>query len=728
MKKLYFNLLCLLFVIFIIYCFTRTEGFFTIDTSQICVTDTAGAITCDGSTVRDQGEVGQQGHVCISGDTTGYTLVDSDPNFNLHSGVSFNMGSNFDCDPSTHERFDANIPPLATPCIAHNGEISLSGCIEKCPQTTQTGFNTVSSASLLPSVPEGKTPLQGVTCSSASLLPATNACYERDHTGALNINRTITSPGACESVHGNIWYVGGQDADLEAVCHNRSDGVDNVQPYQIIGCEEGCLQRRQSQNKQDYITTPNEDQQDVTEHGDNREVIYIGDDQISGTNDPYIVTENNLASDGSFDVQTQCNQSVTTSTGTVSFDHPFAADDLVAQRCDLNVDTSDINLHKESRRYSVDGCYPSCADSDRCSDMLFSYPVGTPAPDLVTFKANLWAAYQAGESPIADDKENEFKEKIYYYRKFRHGGQDHIEAQFKCAADDCEFVDASLEAAVQSLGADASRTRIVAIERGIDVTAIDAAVASLGNFATLYDFNAAVGLSRVGSELADGQIDISQRIKKWVIGRSGTCETECRYNFGPLSKCVDDEQWRVTTMDTMRDKLAEGNRDTRTKYKMNPANPDFECYTEGELRAMYQDDDGNFIGVNEMTGSWNIPGAARGTGANGVNPLADGETSPPVIITINDNTMPNIDQTGKAICWHQSRTAGDAAQPDICNKTLDNYNTQAKKLCQCYVPRADICRRSIGSWDALSSSDDGESGVPASCAPPDTWEPWQEPP
>jgi hypothetical protein len=571
--------------------------------------------------------------------------------------------------------------------------------------------------------------LTGVTCGSANLLPATSKCYRRDGT----INAAISAEGSCTGE--NTWFSSAADeGGLQAVCHNRLDIASGrpVEDYKIIGCEEGCLTRSSGNSKQDYITGPSEpDTGGATVQGDNREVIYINDQKIPATQDPYVSTETELAAGGTFNVTATCG-TVTESDGTsVTFSEPFGPVDTAACNLDPNSQGSD---HLESRRYSVKGCYPTCPPDERCINMLFSYSVGAPVPELDPFKEQLLQQYIVNTTTsLTGVEQQQFKDQIYYYRKFRHDGLDHIEAQFKCADADCEFADASIDAAITALGGTASQARIMATERGMDV-AIDAAIADLNsfspNFASLYDFSAAMGLGRDGSELASGPIDISQRIKKWVISSADiSCEQTCGINFGPSSRCVDDELWGVTNFTDMAEKLAEANIETKANYKAD-ATPDFECYRPGEINGPGGLYDG--ASLTEMTDSWKaLPGAPHGAdqqlGSVGVNPLDDGEVSPPIILTMADNVMPSLEPSGKGLCWWQSVSAGNEIKPEICTKRLHHYETQARKLCQCYVPRVDICRRGSNYRDALSGSDNGDIETPASCAAPNTWEPWQEP-
>jgi hypothetical protein len=698
MKKLYFNLLCLLFVIFIIYCFTRKEGFLTIDASQMCVTDAAGAITCDGSTINDEGTVGQQGHLCVlPGDTTGYIINTSDSDYNMYSGAGFNPGSSFACDVS-HEREDPNRAPVAIPCFAHNGPIILNGCVSKCQQDPSLPGKYGGGATLPSSISDGLTPLPGVICDSANLLPATNKCYQRDGT----INTAITTETACTG--DNTWFSGGE---LQAVCHNRSDIATGqpVEDYKIIGCEEGCLTRNSGNHKQDYITGPNEpDTGGGTAQGDNREVIYINNQKIPATQDPYDVSgETVLAAGGTFNVAATCG-TVAQSDGTsVSFAAPFGP--VVTEACNLDP-TSDGSPHFESRRYSVSGCYPTCPADERCINMLFSYSVGTPAPELDPFKEQLLQQYIANTTTaLTATEQQQFKDQIYYYRKYRHDGQDHIEAQFKCADADCQFADASIDAAITSLGGTASQIGVLAAERGMVASFIDMALGLYGDDTTMYDIQAAAGKDRTGNDAWD-PFDTTafalQKMKliKWVVGGAGynNCNQICETAYN--GKCVDDAAWGVNSrgrMAQLLDGTAVGTNttsqgallDTLETSMALPAGLAADAsLTEGGRLSSARERDGPPVFRRDMTSSgWIAHPMAQDT-AGSVNP---------------------------DICTHRYRL-----NPNGSGSNRD------RKLCKCYVPRKDICRADSGL--IASSTDIGGDRAAADC--PEAghdWVEWVEP-
>ena len=744
MKKQYFNLLCLLLVIFIFYCFSQIEGFLTIDAGNLCISDATGVgPTCEGSTITDMGGRGPQGHVCrLPGSMTGYNLIDSEAN--LNSGVSFDPGDSFDCDTSTHERLDPLIPPTATPCFSHNGEIGMHGCIEQCSMDpNSTGFNTA--ATTLPArVPDGIHSLPGVSCSSASLLPATNSCYGPD---GIIIN-SISTQAACETATGNTWYVGGAGVELQAVCHGRSDEAQGgpIQPYKIIGCEEGCFRRGGAGDKPNYITAANEDQPTITSHGEHREVIYIGDEQISGQNDPYEITENgSMKSDDSFNVTPTCSQSVTTSNGIIAFDSPFAAP--VAQKCNLSVSASGSD-HLESRRYSVSGCYPQCSDSDRCINMIFTYPSGE-APGHAEFQNQLLASYieNGGQLGTQEGADQEFKDNIYYYRKYRHEGVDHIEAQFKCVGDTCEFVDATLEAAVHSLGGDASRIRILATERGLDLTAIDEAIATIGDSTTLYDIQAAAGLDREGNPLSVPLVAGHLRQRRWVLGgtEDTNCNETCINNYGRNSKCVDDAAWEAGNITQINKYLTgtDGNNLLNSVFGTGALNGNSVSSSVDPARALRNDPSQSEFPCHtgqEIADKWfsgSRSDAASDSRYPGVNPQAN---APPVILT---STAVVSNGIGGEICRWQPSNEYHTVVPNICTTSADKSNlgndivntahshSSARQLCQCYVSRQDICRARNGEAGPKVSSvggfesDEGLDG--STCGGNLIWDPWVEP-
>ena len=743
MKKQYFHLLCLLLGVLIFYCFSQIDGFLTIDAGNLCISDdTGGGPTCEGSTITDMGGRGPQGHVCqLPGSTTGYNLIVSEAN--LNSGVSFNPGDSFDCDTSTHERLDPLIPPTATPCFSHNGEIGMHGCIEQCPiDPNSTGFNTTTTT-LPASVPNGTHDLQGVSCSAASI-PATNSCYGPD---GIIINSITTQP-ACDRTPGNTWYVGGAGTELQAVCHSRSDAGQGgpVQPYKIIGCEEGCFRRGGAGDKPNYITSLNDDEATITSHGEHREVIYIGEEQISGQNDPYEITEVSMKPDNSFDVTPTCSQSVTTSNGSIAFDSPFA--DPVAQKCNLAVGTFGSD-HLESRRYSVSGCYPQCSDSDRCINMIFTYPSGD-APGHDEFKTQLLASYieNGGQLGTQGNAEQEFKNDIYYYRKYRHDGVDHIEAQFKCVGDTCEFVDATLEAAVHSLGGDAVlRIAALATERGLDQTAIDQAIAIIGDSTTLYDIQAAAGLNREGNPFAVPLVAGHLRQRRWALGdqEDTNCNETCVNNYGSNSKCVDDAPWEAGNIAQINKYLTgtDGNNILNSVFGTGALNDNSVSSSVDPARALRNDPSQNEFPCHtgdEIASKWfsgSRSDAASDSRYPGVNPQAN---APPVILTSTDLVTSGI---GGEICRWQPSTERNIVVPEICTTSADKSNlgndivntpashSSARQLCQCYVSRQDICRARNGVAGPIASSvggfesDEGLDG--STCTGNLIWDPWEEP-
>lgn len=429
MKKHHFNILCLLLIIFIMYCFTRTEGFLTIDTSQMCAVAGSGAVAgdvvCDRSSISDSGSTTAQGHLCVmptDGSAAAYMLSDAD--VNMYSGT-FNPGANFGCS-NGYEQNDPAVPPTATECSSHGGEINLSGCVPKCPAPPSTGFN----GNLPAYAPGGTSDLMGISCSSSSSIPATNACYDSDG----RINHSITRSDRCNA-DGNHWYTGGAGVALKAVCDNSgADTGGAVLPYHIIGCEESCFSR--TSQTENYFNA------DPTLSG---EIIYIREngqppELISGSQDPYNVVETGLSPSIDFSVSATCrSRPINLNSGnTVTFQSPFTTTPTV-QPCDFNL--GDVSV---SRRYSVSGCYPECSDTQRCINLQFNYEAGT-APDFTNFKEELLASYQSNTgTPLDADQESEFKENIYYYRKYRSGDQEYIEAQFRCESDNCEFMNSAL--------------------------------------------------------------------------------------------------------------------------------------------------------------------------------------------------------------------------------------------------------------------------------------------
>jgi len=389
---------------------------------------------------------------------------------------------------------------IATACHTHNGPITFSGCRQKCvePPGTYTEKGINGPPNLLPALMRsGTIDLNpNLHCDSESMYPASSACF-----GESGIIPGHDS-GTCATA-GNVWFEGG--GPLRARCINSDMATGAIPDYQIIGCEEGCRSRIDSDGSgsQPYITygseTPSEIISNDRLYGSNRETIFIGDEQLSGVDsDPYNVTEGTGSRNpGSFSVTATCDSVTTADNVQVQFDTPFSnvsthrcspqdtdyisslgpptcsgSVDDQGNACALNTDntacqvpTGDcvfsgdgINTHLKDRRYAVSGCYPSCDVTERCINMKFQYDEGQ-GPDHDAFKLNMKERYQNILSVSDADKTaeeigvlgDEFSDSIYYYRKYRHRApgsgtaSDYIEAQLKCTNDECEFINSEME-------------------------------------------------------------------------------------------------------------------------------------------------------------------------------------------------------------------------------------------------------------------------------------------
>ena len=443
----YINFICILLICFLLYCFNQKEGFLTIDLTQFSTVtsmpDCDPALnpeSCD-FTYSDSGATDSRGHLCsLPSDYSAYTW-DRGANESLYSEDM--TLPNLACQ-ADYELVSGAISEGV--CRAHGQPFTLEGCIEKCPKPSELGGLTGAS-SLPPKVNNGTHDIPTTQCDGISMYPATNSCY-----GPNGIIAGIQSETGCHQNNtDNEWYVGGSQQPLKARCRNREDtSLGNpVQSYQIIGCEEGCLKRGGGgEGVQRYITFPgptgsSESYGDNT-YGSHREVIYIGDEQVGGpATDPYHVTETNLTPVG-FSVIPACNDITMGNGDVVSFDTPFSPIPY-SSPCQS---TTDISNH-ESRRYTVSGCYPTCSDDERCINMKFTYSdANRPAPNHADFKTTLSSIYSSestAENTISEADVARFESYIYYYRKYRGDGVDHIEAQFKCPGDDCEFIRGDIE-------------------------------------------------------------------------------------------------------------------------------------------------------------------------------------------------------------------------------------------------------------------------------------------
>jgi len=446
----YQNLVCIILICLLLYGFYRREGFLTIDLTQF--SNVTSIPDCDPSqnpescdfTYSDAGQNGPRGHLCsLPSDYSAYTWDSSGESLYSEDITLPNLSCQGD--------FETGAGAISvTKCSAHGQEITLDGCIEKCSEPTDQ--HGISGASSLPTkLSHGVTDIPNIQCDGISMYPATNSCY-----GINGIIHGIGSAQACRQNNSdNEWYVGGSQP-LKGRCRNREDTAlgNPVQSYQIIGCEEGCLKRDGGgDGVQRYITFPGPTGSSES-HGDNtygshREVIYIDDEQIGSPGvDPYSVSESHLTPIG-FSVTPTCNNITLGDGNVVSFDTPFSAlpDSMPCQS------TTDISDH-ESRRYAVSGCYPTCLAEERCINMKFTYSDPTrPAPNHDDFKTNLSNIYSSEgdtDNPISATDISEFESYIHYYRKYRHDGEDHIEAQFKCPGNECEFIRGDIEDLIDS--------------------------------------------------------------------------------------------------------------------------------------------------------------------------------------------------------------------------------------------------------------------------------------
>jgi len=443
----YINLVFILSICLLIYCFNHVEGFLTIDLTQFSTVTSMpdcdpaqNPEACD-FTYSDSGANDPKGHLCsLPSDYSAYTW-NRGPGESLYSEAM--MLPNLSCQ-GDYELVAGEI--TNEPCRAHGQPFTLEGCIAQCPKpVNQGGFTGASS--LPPKIGHGTHDISTTQCDGISMYPATNSCY-----GPSGIITGIQNETGCyQNNSDNEWYVGGSQQPLKARCRNREDNSlgNPIQPYQIIGCEEGCLKRGGAgDGVQRYITFPgptgsSESYGDNT-YGSNREVIYIDDEQVGGpSTDPYHVTENNLTPIG-FSVTPACNNITMENGDVVNFDTPFSPIPY-SSPCQS---TGDIS-NNESRRYAVSGCYPTCSDDERCINMKFTYSdTNRPAPNHSEFKTSLSTIYSnesTTENTISTEDIERFESYIHYYRKYRDDGVDHIEAQFKCPGDDCEFIRGDIE-------------------------------------------------------------------------------------------------------------------------------------------------------------------------------------------------------------------------------------------------------------------------------------------
>jgi hypothetical protein len=396
----------------------KKEGFATINISEF-----EGACNADGTTciVEATGSLG--GNCLPSTDQSLYILSPGEAERDTHK-ESFNITAS-GCSGSAYPIPGQTIS--AQVCSNEGEAYTLSGCASKCTNAYQgaggkPGYNV--------SLPQYVSPLEGTrgivdvdegSCTDGQMLPAINTCFNKD--GTINGAET---PERCRLARG-IWYDSSGNNPIKLVC----DNPDINSNYSVIGCEPACYSRISDLDQ--YMTTSDLSNQ-------NKEIIQILHRTNPSTSDteiitpqssetPYNMTETNL-NPGNFIVtgEPQITNFSSSPDGTpIPVDFAGVVDS--SQGCNLSSPNTDLQ-----RKYPVSGLFPVCdSQTHECLNFNITYDSGAPL-NITDFKNTMDT--NAGEIGIPDDELENYKNSLYYYRRYKdRDDKTHIEGQIRCNND-----------------------------------------------------------------------------------------------------------------------------------------------------------------------------------------------------------------------------------------------------------------------------------------------------
>ena len=411
-----FLLLCILLSL------DEREGFATINISEFETACNADGTTCIVEAT------GARGENCLepgSSVQSLYNLLPGEAERDLHK-ETFNITTE-SCSDSAY-----NIPGQsisAQVCSNEGQAYTLSGCAARCTNETPGGKSgyDVSLPLYISPIETDSNGIQGIiniegSCNDG-LLPAINTCFNKN--GTINGSETLER---CTR-EGGIWYDDSGNNSIKLVCD-----TDISSNYSVIGCEPACYSR--VSDLDEYMTTSDLSNQ-------NKEIIQILHRTNPSTSDnteiimpqssesPYLMTESSR-NPGAFSV-TGTNQPTNFSPGQDGTPIPidFAGVVESSQGCNLSSQNTDLQ-----RKYPVSGLFPACDSSTHeCLNFNITYDsVPTDKLNITDFKSTMDTS--AGEIGIPDNELDNYKNSLYYYRRYKDTNDKvHIEGQIRCNND-----------------------------------------------------------------------------------------------------------------------------------------------------------------------------------------------------------------------------------------------------------------------------------------------------
>ena len=400
----------------------KKEGFATINVSQFETACNADSNTCIVEAT------GARGGECLpSPDQSLYILSPSEGERDLHK-ESFNITaigcseSGYNISGSGGQRGRQVIS--AQVCENEGQEYTLSGCAAMCSNETpegKQGYDVLLPPYASPQGRSGGVQRIAGSCTDG-LLPAINTCFNKDGT----INGANDEAGCTGA--GGIWYDDSGTNSIKIVCD-----TDISSNYSVIGCEEACYSR--IRDLDEYMTTSYLSNQ-------NKEIIQIlhrtnpltSDTEVimpQSSETPYLMDETSL-NPGAFSV-TGTHQSTNFSSGPDGTPTliDFAGVVESGQGCNLSSPNTDLQ-----RKYPVSGLFPVCdSQTHECLNFNITYDsVPTGKLNIEDFKNTMNTS--AVEIGIPDDELDNYKNSLYYYRRYKdRDDKINIEGQIRCDND-----------------------------------------------------------------------------------------------------------------------------------------------------------------------------------------------------------------------------------------------------------------------------------------------------
>jgi hypothetical protein len=407
-----FLLLCILLSL------DKKEGFVMINVRNFETTCNADGTTCIVEAT------GARGGECLpSPHQSLYNLLPGEAERDLHK-ETFNITTD-SCSDSAYDIPGQAISAIT--CEHERQEYTLSGCVAKCTNETPEGKPGYG-VSLPPYVSPIETDDNGIpgvididgTC-NVGLLPAINTCFNKDGT----INGANDEAGCTGA--GGIWYDDSGNNSIKLVCD-----TDISSNYSVIGCEPACYSRMA--NLDEYMTNLDLSNQ-------NKEIIQILHRTNPSTSDTEIIMPHNLESPYLMN-ESSLNPSAFSVTGTHQSTNfsgqsgtpiPIDFAGVVESRQGCNLSSLNTDLQ---RKYPVSGLFPVCdSQTHECLNFNITYDsVPTDKLNITEFKNTMNTS--ATEIGIPDNELDNYKNSLYYYRKYKDTDDKmHIEGQIRCDND-----------------------------------------------------------------------------------------------------------------------------------------------------------------------------------------------------------------------------------------------------------------------------------------------------